>query len=213
MFCKPAWLDPVELRDQDVTGLPFWPCKAVGGTTCHWAGASLRFQPPRVESQDHLRRHPRRKPGGLTHRCRRDAPLLRKGRAVHESHRSGSAPAAAQYQLPMVKKGADNLGLHLRPGHMAVNATQPYDGRPMSEQQGYCFQGCNKRAMWSTFNEAIPKALATGYLELRQYQRRGSGDRGRLSPPGRHPGGAEGPGRGGGRQQHPDAPAAAPLPV
>ena len=29
---------------KDFSGLPAWIVKAVGGTTTHWAGASLRFQ-------------------------------------------------------------------------------------------------------------------------------------------------------------------------
>ena len=29
----------------DFAGLPAWIVKAVGGSTIHWAGASLRFQP------------------------------------------------------------------------------------------------------------------------------------------------------------------------
>jgi len=29
---------------RDFPNLPAWTCKAVGGTTTHWAGASLRFQ-------------------------------------------------------------------------------------------------------------------------------------------------------------------------
>jgi choline dehydrogenase-like flavoprotein len=31
-------------RRQGLPGLPAWICKTVGGTTTHWAGASLRFQ-------------------------------------------------------------------------------------------------------------------------------------------------------------------------
>ena len=30
---------------KDFSGLPSWIVKAVGGSTLHWAGASLRFQP------------------------------------------------------------------------------------------------------------------------------------------------------------------------
>src|SRR3982074_2914909 len=31
---------------KDFSGLPTWICKAVGGTTTHWAGATLRLQDP-----------------------------------------------------------------------------------------------------------------------------------------------------------------------
>ncbi len=63
-------------------------------------------------------------------------------------------------------RGAEKLGLHPRPGFMAINSV-PYDGRPACIQCGFCFQGCIPRAKWSTLYEAIPKAEATGKLDLR----------------------------------------------
>jgi len=45
MFAKLSWLDPrVGSGDLD-PHLPAWICKTVGGTTVHWAGVALRFQP------------------------------------------------------------------------------------------------------------------------------------------------------------------------
>ncbi len=49
MFGKEAWLDPRTTSGswevaRDFPGLPAWICKTVGGSTLHWAGASLRFQ-------------------------------------------------------------------------------------------------------------------------------------------------------------------------
>ena len=49
-FSQLAWLDPRTTSGsfrlaKDFAGLPAWIVKAVGGTTIHWAGASLRFQP------------------------------------------------------------------------------------------------------------------------------------------------------------------------
>ncbi|MGH6886829.1 MAG: NAD(P)-binding protein, partial [Geminicoccales bacterium] len=44
MFGRLTWLDPrIGTGDLDPS-LPLWVCKTVGGTTVHWAGASLRFQ-------------------------------------------------------------------------------------------------------------------------------------------------------------------------
>ena len=48
-FGQLSWLDPRTTSGdwrvaQDFSGLPAWIVKAVGGTTIHWAGASLRFQ-------------------------------------------------------------------------------------------------------------------------------------------------------------------------
>src|SRR5919106_1082001 len=44
MFGRLSWLDRrIGTGDLD-PDLPLWVCKTVGGTTVHWAGASLRFQ-------------------------------------------------------------------------------------------------------------------------------------------------------------------------
>ncbi|MEI7464966.1 MAG: FAD-dependent monooxygenase, partial [Burkholderiales bacterium] len=48
-FSQLAWLDPRTTSGtwrvaKDFAGLPSWICKTVGGSTTHWAGASLRFQ-------------------------------------------------------------------------------------------------------------------------------------------------------------------------
>src|SRR5437867_3175311 len=45
MFMKLSWLDPRVGTGQLPSGFPAWICKTVGGTTVHWAGAALRFQP------------------------------------------------------------------------------------------------------------------------------------------------------------------------
>ena len=38
-------IDSKRYKDaKDCAGLPAWICKTVGGTTTHWAGASLRLQ-------------------------------------------------------------------------------------------------------------------------------------------------------------------------
>src|SRR5690606_22894719 len=49
-FVQLAWLDKRTTSGtwriaKDFPNLPTWTCKTVGGTTTHWAGASLRFQP------------------------------------------------------------------------------------------------------------------------------------------------------------------------
>ncbi len=49
-FGQLAWLDKRTTSGswrvaKDFAGLPAWICKTVGGSTVHWAGASLRIQP------------------------------------------------------------------------------------------------------------------------------------------------------------------------
>src|SRR5215813_14984588 len=48
-FTNISWLDKRTTSGswrvaKDFPNLPAWICKTVGGTTTHWAGASLRFQ-------------------------------------------------------------------------------------------------------------------------------------------------------------------------
>ena len=48
-FAQIAWTDPRTTSGswrvaKDFPNLPAWICKTVGGSTSHWAGASLRFQ-------------------------------------------------------------------------------------------------------------------------------------------------------------------------
>ena len=44
MFSRLSWLDKRIGTGDLNAALPLWVCKTVGGTTVHWAGASLRFQ-------------------------------------------------------------------------------------------------------------------------------------------------------------------------
>ena len=69
-FVQISWLDKRTTSGnwrvaKDFAGLPAWIVKAVGGSTIHWAGASLRFQEHEFKVKTHLRRHRRRQPAGL----------------------------------------------------------------------------------------------------------------------------------------------------
>ena len=57
-FGQLAWLDKRYSIGgwrlaQDFPNLPTWICKTVGGTTTHWAGASLRFQEHEFKTREH----------------------------------------------------------------------------------------------------------------------------------------------------------------
>lgn len=168
MFYKTAWLDPPIIpAGEDMTGLPVWICKTVGGTTVHWAGASLRFQPHEFKARTVY--------GEIPGATLEDWPIdLDELLPYYEQAERYLGVTGRVQPLPpgntnflVMKRGADRLGLHARPGHMAINATGPYDGRPMCDQCGFCFQGCTLMAKWSSLYEAIPKAEATGNLDLR----------------------------------------------
>ena len=58
MFVKTAWLDNRTTSgdwrvSRDFPNLPAWIVKGVGGSTVHWAGASLRFQEHEFKVRTH----------------------------------------------------------------------------------------------------------------------------------------------------------------
>src|SRR5271167_1013745 len=57
-FAQLAWLDKRTTSGswqiaKDSPNFPAWTCKTVGGTTVHWAGASLRFQEHELRAKTH----------------------------------------------------------------------------------------------------------------------------------------------------------------
>ena len=57
-FNQLAWLDKRTTSGtwqiaKDFPNLPTWICKTVGGTTVHWAGASLRIQQHEFKAKTH----------------------------------------------------------------------------------------------------------------------------------------------------------------
>src|SRR3979409_80574 len=72
---------------RDFPNLPAWIVKAVGGSTVHWAGASLRFFPgARVQDPYRIRSHPGRQPHGLADHTQGSRALLRQGRGQNERY-------------------------------------------------------------------------------------------------------------------------------
>ena len=66
----------------------------------------------------------------------------------------------------MMAEAARKLGWHAFPGPAAINS-QPYDGRPGCFYHGYCARGgCPIHAKSSTTVSTIPKAQATGRLQV-----------------------------------------------
>ena len=63
--------------------------------------------------------------------------------------------------------GATAVGYRtVHTGRMAINPRER-DGRGQCQQLGFCFQGCKMGAKWSTLYSELPRAMATGHLELR----------------------------------------------
>jgi choline dehydrogenase-like flavoprotein len=173
-FGQLAWLDTRTTSGdwrvaKDFSGLPAWIVKAVGGTTIHWAGASLRFQ-------DHEWK------AATTYGPVQGANLLdwpidaaemapwydlaeTKLGVTRTGDRAG-LPGNNNYLV--FEKGAKALGYtEVHTGRMAINSAD-YDDRLACQQTGFCFQGCKWGAKWSAAYTDIPRGEATGNLEVRE---------------------------------------------
>ncbi len=172
-FSQLAWTDKRTTSGEwrvakDFAGLPAWIVKAVGGSTTHWAGASLRIQEHEFKT---LTRY-----GALEGANLLDWPI---GLADLEPYyakaedkmgvtRTNGIPGLpGNNNFKVMKAGADKLGYtECHTGRMAINS-QDRDGRMTCQQTGFCFQGCKWAAKWSTLYTEIPKGEATGKLEVR----------------------------------------------
>jgi choline dehydrogenase-like flavoprotein len=153
---------------RDFANLPAWIVKAVGGSTTHWAGASLRFQEHEFKTKSVY--------GGLKGANLMDWPITladlepyydkaEKRMGVTRTNGIGGLPGSNNYKI--FEKGAKAIGYkEVSTGRMAINSA-PRDGRGACQQMGFCFQGCKSGAKWSTLVAELPKGEATGKLEVR----------------------------------------------
>ncbi len=172
-FVQISWLDPRNTSGswrvaKDFPGLPAWIVKAVGGSTVHWAGASLRFQ----DHEWKARTNYGDVPGANLLDWPIDAAEMAPWYAMAEdgmgvTRTNGIPGLPGNNNFKVMKAGADKLGYSkCHTGRMAINS-EPRDGRGACQQIGFCFQGCKSGAKWSTLYVDIPKGEATGKLEVR----------------------------------------------
>lgn len=172
-FVQLAWLDPRTTSGnwrvaKDFSGLPAWICKTVGGTTTHWAGASLRFQEHEFRIKTVY--------GDIPGANLMDWPLTLKELEPYYARAEDKMGVTRTHGIPglpgnnnfkVFHAGAKKLGYsEVHTGNMAINS-QPRDGRGRCMQLGFCFQGCKSGAKWSTLYTELPKAEATGNMDLR----------------------------------------------
>ncbi|TXR47418.1 GMC family oxidoreductase [Phyllobacterium endophyticum] len=172
-FGQLAWVDKRTTSGdwrvaRDFPNLPAWIVKSVGGSTTHWAGASLRFQDHEFQALTHY--------GKVKGASLLDWPItladLEPYYAKAEdkmgvTRTNGIAGLPGNNNFKVLKAGADKLGYKdCHTGNMAIN-TAERDGRMSCQQTGFCFQGCKWGAKWSTLYTEIPKGEQTGKLEVR----------------------------------------------
>jgi choline dehydrogenase-like flavoprotein len=173
MFSKISWLDKRTTSGswrvaKDFSGLPAWIVKSVGGSTVHWAGASLRFQEYEFRTRSHY--------GNLQGANLLDWPITLKEMTPYYEKAEFKMGVTGTNKIPrlpgnnnykVLAAGAKKLGYkEFHTGNMAINS-QPRDGRGSCQQIGFCFQGCKSGAKWSTLYTEIPKGEKTGKLEVR----------------------------------------------
>jgi len=172
-FVQLTWLDPRTQSGswsvaQDYPTLPSWTAKTVGGTTVHWTGAT-----PRVREWELKTRTTYGDTKGASYL---DWPIefaelksyyqLAERRMV-VTRRNGNPGMPASNHFKVMYAGAKKIGYkRVHTNYMAIN-TRPADERAFCIQQGFCVQGCKTGAKWSTLYTEIPRAEATGNLDLR----------------------------------------------
>jgi choline dehydrogenase-like flavoprotein len=172
-FAQLTWLDPRTQSGnwgvaRDFPTLPAWHCKTVGGTTVHWTASTPRLQPWELRAKTTY--------GEIAGASLIDWPIpydeLLKyydlaERRMGVTRRNGLPGLPASNNFKVMYAGAKKLGYkQVHTGHLAINS-RAFDGRGFCIQQGFCVQGCKMAAKWSTLYTEIPRAEATGNLDLR----------------------------------------------
>ena len=173
-FGQLAWLDPRTTSGdwrvaKDFSGLPAWIVKAVGGTTVHWAGASLRFQAHEWKALSTYGRVDGANLLDWPIDGDEMAPWYDLAEEKLGVTRTGNRPGLpGNNNFKVLEAGAKALGYkEVHTGRMAIQSSD--DGpRTSCQQTGFCFQGCKWGAKWSAAYTDIPDGEATGNLEVRE---------------------------------------------
>ncbi|ESY53289.1 MULTISPECIES: GMC family oxidoreductase [unclassified Mesorhizobium] len=172
-FSQLAWTDKRTTSgdwrvSKDFPNLPAWIVKSVGGSTTHWAGASLRFQEHEFKT---LSTYGKLEGANLLDwpvTLAEMEPYYAKAEAkMGVTGTNGWPRLPGNNNFKVLKAGADKLGYkECHTGNMAINSVER-DDRNSCQQTGFCFQGCKWGAKWSTLYTEIPKGEASGHLEVR----------------------------------------------
>jgi choline dehydrogenase-like flavoprotein len=172
-FSQLAWTDMRTTSgtwrvSRDFPNLPAWIVKAVGGSTVHWAGASLRIEPHEFKARTTY--------GAVAGTSLLDWPITREELDPYYAKAEDRMGVTGTNNIPrlpgnnnfkVLAAGAKKLGYkEVHTGNMAINS-EVRDNRSSCLQIGFCFQGCKSGAKWSTLLAEIPKGEETGKLEVR----------------------------------------------
>src|SRR5882757_5183774 len=172
-FTQLAWTDMRTTSGnwrvgKDFANLPAWIVKSVGGSTIHWAGASLRFDDHEFRTKTTYGNVPGANVLDWPITLAEMEPWYAKAEDKLGVTRTNNIPGLpGNNNFKVMEAGAKKLGYQeVHTGRMAINS-EPRDGRGACQQIGFCFQGCKSGAKWSTLYSEIPKGESTGNLEVR----------------------------------------------
>ncbi len=172
-FNQLAWLDKRTTSGswhiaKDFPNLPAWTCKTLGGTTVHWAGAALRLQDHEFRAKSAYSNVNGANLLDWPLTLAELEPYYAKAELKLGVTRTNDIPGLpGNNNFKVMYNGATRIGYKgVHTGRMAVNS-RPRDGRSACWQLGFCFQGCKSGAKWSTLYAELPKAEATGKLDIR----------------------------------------------
>lgn len=172
-FAQLAWSDMRTTSGgwrvaRDFPNLPAWIVKSVGGSTIHWAGASLRLQEHEFKTRTVY--------GDIPGANLLDWPISLKDLEPYYAkaedrmgvtRTNGIAGLPGNNNFKVLEAGAKKLGYKdVHTGRMAINSKER-GGRAACRQIGFCFQGCKTGAKWSTLYAELPKGEDSGNLEVR----------------------------------------------
>jgi len=172
-FSQLAWTDMRTTSGswrvhKNFPNLPAWIVKSVGGSTVHWAGASLRFQEHEFKIRTTY--------GDLEGANLLDWPItlaelepyyVKAEDKMGVTRTNGIPGLPGNNNFKVFEAGAKKVGYkEVSTGRMAINS-QPRADRGSCQQIGFCFQGCKSGAKWSTLIAEIPRGEDSGNLEVR----------------------------------------------
>src|SRR6201988_3353128 len=169
-FTQLAWTDMRTTSGnwrvgKDFPNLPAWIVKSVGGSTVHWAGASLRFDEHEFRIRSTYGSVPSANLLDWPITLADMEPYYAKAENKMGDTRTNNIPGLpGNNNYKVLEAGAKKLGYReVQTGRLGINS-EPRDGRGSCQQIGFCFQGCKSGAKWPTLYAEIPKGGATGQL-------------------------------------------------
>jgi choline dehydrogenase-like flavoprotein len=168
-----SWLDPRVASGswpaaRFAPDRPAWVVKAVGGSTLHWNGIALRAQAHELRARSVYGDIPGASLADWPVTAAELVPWYLKAEARLGVSGSGGRPLhPPTNHYKVLVAGAKAVGYtKVGNGRLAINVSER-DGRPGCQQLGFCNQGCQVSAKWSTLVSEVRRAEATGKLDLR----------------------------------------------